>query len=292
MLWRFDSASEHGEVEVAVIHRPRYDDWSFPKGKLHHDETFLEGAIREVTEETGCRVKLGRPLGEISYEKVTGGTARPKVVRYWAMHAEGGVFTPDNEVDLLRWVSLGEANEMLTHERDREVLERFARGPLLTRTVLLVRHATAGSRGKWKGDDRLRPLDENGVRQAEELVWLLTRWDVREIVSADFVRCSQTVAPLGAAVGLSTKEEPVLSEDVYPERPEDAVALVRACGSENVATVVCSQGGVVPDLLMRIADADGMRLPDDLPYKKGSVWALTFDGGALVDTEYFAPPEL
>lgn len=292
VVWRFDSSSDHGEVEVAIIHRPRYDDWSMPKGKLVRGETFVEGALREVTEETGFRVKLGRPLGEITYEKVTGDVARPKVVRYWAMHAEGGLFTPGNEVDQLRWVPLGVAFAMLTHERDREVLERFAEGPVLTRTVLLVRHALAGSRGKWKGDDRLRPLDDEGARQADELVWLLTRWDVREIVSADFRRCVETVEPLAGALGLSIKEEPLFAEDVYPGREHDAVDLLRSLGSEAVGIVVCSQGGVVPDLLTRLAEADGVELPEGLAYKKGSVWALTFDGSVLIDAEYFPPPEL
>lgn len=292
VVWRFDTSSEHGEVEVAIIHRPRYDDWSMPKGKLLRDETFVEGAVREVTEETGLRVKLGRPLGEITYEKVSGGVARPKVVRYWAMHAEGGLFTPGNEVDQLRWVPLGVAFGMLTHERDREVLERFAGGPVLTRTVLLVRHGLAGSRSKWKGDDRLRPLDDDGALQAEELVWLLTRWDVREIVAADFRRCVQTVEPLAAALGLSIKEEPLFAEDVYPGREDDAVEQLRSLGSETVGTVVCSQGGVVPDLLTRLTAADGVHMPEGFAYKKGSVWALTFDGPALIDAEYFPPPEL
>lgn len=292
VVWRFDSSSENGEVEIAIIHRPRYDDWSMPKGKLVRDETFVEGAVREVSEETGFRVKLGRPLGEISYEKVTGDVARPKTVRYWAMHWEGGVFTPGNEVDQLRWAPLGVALDMLTHERDRDVLERFASGPVLTRTVLLVRHGLAGSRGKWKGDDRLRPLEDAGARQADELVWLLTRWDVREIVSADFVRCSQTVEPLAAALGLSIKEEPLFSEDVYPGHESDALELLRSAGSENVATVVCSQGGVIPDLLARLAATDGVKLPEHLAYKKGSVWALTFEGPGLLDAEYFPPPDL
>ena len=288
-MWRFDSASDHGDVEVAIIHRPRYDDWSLPKGKLVRGESFVEGAVREATEETGFRVKLGRPLGEITYEKVLSGVARPKVVRYWAMHAEGGVFTPGNEVDQLRWVSLGVAFATLTHERDREVLARFADGPVLTRTVLLVRHAPAGSRGKWKGDDRSRPLDEQGRRRAEELVWLLTRWDVREIVAADFVRCIQTVEPLAAALGLSIKEEPLFAEDVYPASEGDALEQLRGSGSDNVGSVVCSQGGVIPGLLDGLSRADGIDLPDDLPYKKGSVWALTFDRRTLLGAEYFSP---
>lgn len=290
ILWRADSGSDNGGVEVAVIHRPRYDDWSFPKGKLVHDETFLEGAVREVAEETGYRFKLGRPLGDVSYIKTSESNSRPKVVRYWAMQAEGGVFTPGNEVDQLRWLPLQDAAAHVTHDRDREVLERFAAGPTVTRTVLIVRHATAGTRQKWKGDDRERPLDSDGARQAEELVWLLTRWDVREVVSADYVRCVQTVEPLAAAVGLSIALEPALSEDAYEDLTPQALELARTCGSDHVATVFCTQGAVIPDLLERLAREDGVALPEDLAYKKGSVWALTFDGKRLVTCEYFPPP--
>jgi len=203
VLWRSAGSDRAGEpaVEVALIHRPRYDDWSLPKGKLSPGESDIEGAIREVWEETGYRVRLGRALGEIRYNKRSRWGTRPKVVRYWAMHAEGGSFIPTNEVDELRWVSLGEAHDLLTYDRDREILAKFVRGPALVRTVLLVRHGTAGERSKWTGDDRLRPLDERGRIQAEGLVRILSRFEVREIFSADFVRCVETVQPLAQPGG-------------------------------------------------------------------------------------------
>src|SRR5688572_5809489 len=110
VLWRLPPEPRNGgpEIEVAVIHRPRYDDWSLPKGKLAKSESFIEGALREVLEETGFRVKLGRSLGEIRYWKNVGGTEREKVVRYWAMQQDGGTFSPNNEVDELRWLPLAE----------------------------------------------------------------------------------------------------------------------------------------------------------------------------------------
>ena len=288
VLWRTANASpEELRVEVAVIHRPRYDDWSVPKGKLVPGESELEGAIREVTEETGYRVQIRRPLGEVTYEKVSGGEARTKSVRYWSMHAEGGLFSPSREVDQLRWMSVDEALELLSHERDRGLVRTFAAGPMLTRSILLVRHGSAGSRSSWSGSDDQRPLDESGVSQAEGLVWLLTRFDVREIVSAPPLRCVQTVEPLGAAVGLAIREEPVMSEDAYYGREGEAISLLRGAGSDGTGTVVCSQGGVIPDLVERLSAADIGGPAEPVAARKGSVWSLTFAEQKLVAAEYF-----
>jgi 8-oxo-(d)GTP phosphatase len=295
VLWRSISRDRGGEplVEVALIHRPRYDDWSLPKGKLAPGESEIEGAVREVWEETGFRVRMGRPIGEIRYVKRNSfGEERPKVVRYWAMHADGGQFLPNHEVDELRWLPLNEASELLTHPRDREILERFVRGPAILRTVLLVRHAFAGSRADWTGDDRLRPLDERGRRQAEGLVRLLSRFEVLDIVSADFVRCVQTVEPLADSIGLSIKEEPLLSELGYPGHEVEAVEMIRALGTADAAAVACTQGDVVPDLLNRLARHDHVDLPEPLVYKKGSTWVLSFDGERLFGADYIPAPRI
>lgn len=289
VLWR-NGADE--TIEVGVIHRPRYDDWTFPKGKLSSGESDMDGAVREVLEETGHRVTIGRPLGEVRYMKMQGGTTRPKVVRYWAMHADGGSFSKNREVDELRWVPIGEANDLLTHAHDQELLKRFVSGPALTGTVLLVRHASAGDREKWTGDDRERPLDETGWQHAQELVRLLARFEIQQVVSADFARCVQTVAPFADAVGLPIDEDDLFSENGYPAHEQEAVHLVRKLGESLTTTVVCSQGDVIPDLLSRLAREDHVDLPEPLPKKKGSVWSLTFDGPRLFSAEYFPPPRV
>ena len=290
VLWRTaNSSTDSPGVEVAIIHRPRYDDWSIPKGKLVPGESEIEGAIREVTEETGYRVQIRRPLGEVAYQKGSGPGQRMKTVRYWSMHAEGGIFSPSREVDQLRWVSIDEALSLLSHKRDLAILRTFAEGPVLTRSILLLRHGSAGNRSGWPGDDDTRPLDETGVAQAEGLVWLLTRFDVREIISAPPLRCVQTVEPLGAAVGLTIREDPVISEDGYYEHERQALDLLRKSGTDGTATVVCSQGGVLPDLLTRLAAKDSVGLAEPVVAKKGSVWSLTFAGGKLLAAEYFAP---
>jgi len=290
VLWREANTDvADPAVEVAIIHRPRYGDWTLPKGKLAAGESEVDGAIREVLEETGYRVRLGRALGETRCFKEQAGFLRPKVVRWWAMEASGGGFTPTREVDNLRWVSLADAHEALTRETDRELLERFVRGPAPTREVLVVRHASAGSRSGWVGDDHLRPLDESGYRQAEELVRLLAHFDPSEIVSADFLRCRQTVEPLAEALGLEVRETPIVSEEGYPGHEAEAVELLRSVGGPHHTSVVCSQGDVIPDLLARIATADAVDLPAE-PSKKGSTWALTFQLDRLIGCEYFPPP--
>ncbi len=113
-------------IEVVVVHRPKYDDWSLPKGKLEEGESFATAAAREIVEETGAHGELGADLGEIRY---TDHKDRPKVVRWWAMRAEepgaeGESDDPD-EVDEVRWVSLRRAQKLLTYDTDREVLARF-----------------------------------------------------------------------------------------------------------------------------------------------------------------------
>lgn len=112
-----------GEPEVLVVHRPRYDDWTLPKGKLEPGETLSLCALREVGEETGLDVELGPFVADVTYRDHRG---RRKGVRYWSMAAVGGGFVPNDEVDRVRWGSLADVRRALTHDVDREVLDRFA----------------------------------------------------------------------------------------------------------------------------------------------------------------------
>jgi 8-oxo-dGTP pyrophosphatase MutT (NUDIX family) len=110
---------------VLLVHRPRYDDWTIPKGKLEPGETHEQAARREVLEETGLDCELGRELPSTSYRDRKG---RLKTVRYWAMHPLAGVPAPSREIDDVRWASLAEAERLLTHEHDGQVLHAFAEG--------------------------------------------------------------------------------------------------------------------------------------------------------------------
>ncbi len=115
VVWRRGPAG----MEVVVVHRPRYDDWSLPKGKLEEGEDDVACALREVEEETGLVCELGPELASARYRDSAG---RPKVARYWAMRAVRGELQPSNEVDDARWLPIAEADRILTYERDREVL--------------------------------------------------------------------------------------------------------------------------------------------------------------------------
>jgi 8-oxo-dGTP diphosphatase len=121
VVWR---RADDGTIEVLLVHRPRYDDWSLPKGKLDPGETDEGAALREVEEETGLRCRLGAELVGTSY---VDGKGRPKTVRYWAMEPEGGDFTPSDEVDELLWLPVEQALGRMTYRRDDIVLEDFAR---------------------------------------------------------------------------------------------------------------------------------------------------------------------
>jgi 8-oxo-dGTP pyrophosphatase MutT (NUDIX family) len=122
VVWR---VGPDGDIEVALIHRPRYDDWSFPKGKLFPSETPAEAAVREVGEETGFRCRMGKVIGSHRYRD---SRARWKEVTYWLMEWVEGRFDPSDEVDRLRWVPLAEAERVLTYHRDRELLRNLRIG--------------------------------------------------------------------------------------------------------------------------------------------------------------------
>jgi len=119
VMWRKNNAG----LEVLLVHRPKYDDWTLPKGKLDDGESAEDAALREVEEETGFRVSLGAELPATDYHDRYG---RPKNVRYWVMDVLGGDFHPNREVDEVRWLPLESAKQALTYPRDRGVLDAFA----------------------------------------------------------------------------------------------------------------------------------------------------------------------
>ncbi|HEX6754329.1 MAG TPA: NUDIX hydrolase [Mycobacteriales bacterium] len=286
LLWR---STEVGP-EIAIVHRPRYDDWSMPKGKLVPGELPLHAAIREVFEETCIRPTVGRRLPTQEY---TLGPDR-KTVDYWAMSAsDGGAFVPNPEVDVLRWVRPAEAATWLSYDRDRDLLRAFLAIPPPTATLLFVRHGRAGSRSGWQGDDDLRPLDEVGRRQAEALRAALPWFGPDRVHAASMVRCTDTVAPLAADLGVPVELEPSLTEQAYADDPDRALRRVHELVAAGGVPVVCSQGGVIPGLIDRLAEDGGVRIRRRRgmpPSRKGSVWTLSFVDGRLAAADYY--PEL
>jgi 8-oxo-(d)GTP phosphatase len=274
--------SPSGEIEVALVHRPRYDDWSLPKGKPHVGEILPITAVREVTEETGHTVTLGARLGCTRYLVPWG----QKVVHYWAARPTGGSFSPSEEVDELRWLPLAKAVDLLTHRHDRTLLAGLNGPTAVTSTVLLVRHAEAGEREAWHGDDDLRPLTTAGQRQAEDLRMVLPLFGAQRVYSAPPLRCHQSVEGVAADLKVPIITEPRLSENGYLTNPAAGLSrLIEIATEPGGPAVVCSQGKVIPDLVSRLADAAGVELPD-VRSRKGSYWGLFFSG------ESFGPPVL
>jgi 8-oxo-(d)GTP phosphatase len=286
VLWRPDPVGPDGSPLIAVIHRPRYDDWSLPKGKVDPGETEPVTAVREIFEETGCRARLGRRLLSVSYPIEAG----VKKVRYWAARAtECEEFTPNHEVDQLRWLSVADAARTLTYPHDRKVLRRFAKQPSDTKTVLIVRHATAGRKSRYKGDDRNRPLDKHGRAQAESLVDLLLAFGASHIHAADRVRCHQTVEPLAQELSDDIRNEPTLTEEAFADDRKQARQRVIEIAAKSGTRVICTQGKVIPDLLAWWCERDGVR-PDKSRNRKGSVWVLSLSDDKLLAADHIDTP--
>ena len=284
VLWR--SSDDGGEPEVAVIHRPRYDDWSLPKGKVELGENEPLTAVREVLEETGYACHLGRRLTSVSYAVEKQGI---KKVRYWAAHIVDGDFTPNDEVDELKWLPVSAAVKQLQYARDRKVLRRFAKFPPDTKTILIVRHGTAGSKSRYKGDDRLRPLDKRGRAQAESLVGQLLAFGADTLYSADRTRCHQTIEPLAEELGVGIGNEPLLTEEAYADDRKAARRRILEIAAADGTPVICTQGKVIPDLIEWWCDRDGVR-PDKSRNRKGSTWVMSSLQGTLIAADHIGSP--
>lgn len=258
-----------------MVHRPRYDDWSWPKGKPWQGEVLAATAAREVAEETGHTAVLNRRLGSTCYPVAAG----QKVAHYWGARAVGGCFAPSEEVDELRWLPPGEAADLLSYPHDRALLAGLTGATAITGTVLLVQHAKAGRREDWAGADELRPLTPVGRQQAEALAKLLPLFGVQRVYCAPRTRCRQTVEGLAADLGLPIREEPLLSEEGYHADREAGLGRLLEIAAAGPA-VVCSQRRVIPDLVSRLAREAGLPVADSIPSRKGSFRVLSFTDGS------------
>ena len=285
-LWR---TRDDGTLQTALVHRPKYDDWSLAKGKPEPGEHLLETAVREVREETGLGVRVGRRSVRTRYDvRARDGRRVAKEVDYWLMEVVGGEFVVNDEVDELCWLPVAEAAARVSHDHDRAVLDDLARtdvprGP----AVLLMRHASAGDRADFDGPDELRPLDRAGRAQARRLADVLPLFGPVDVLSAAPVRCQETVAPLADRLGLDVRPLPELGEERFSADPRAGVAVIEELLAGPGVTVVCSQGGAIPSVLLALGvrweGVTGNLWP---PSAKGSVWALAGTPGALTADYY------
>ena len=233
--------------EVLLVHRPKYDDWAFPKGKQDPGEHITATAAREMLEETGVEIRLGRPLRRQVYI-VSGG--RHKLVHYWVGHVLGdddlSSYQVNSEIDDLGWFSLEAAAEQLTYLDDIDLLDQVRKYKKTTSTLAVVRHAKAHKRGSWDGPDPQRPLAEVGDEQARKLVPLLHAFGITRVLSSSSFRCVQTVGPYATEQVLPLVEVDALSEELYDE--EAALALLHDLMSTPGPSVLCTHRPILPRL--------------------------------------------
>lgn len=285
VLWR--TAPAGGGVQIGLVHRPRYDDWTLPKGKAEAGESIFTTAVREIAEETGYSTVLGRHLSRVSYDLNDHTTKR---VHYWSARATGGEFVANHEVDEFDWFDLEKARRRLTYRLDRKILAQFASAPADLHTFLLVRHAKAGRRSQYRGDDRLRPLDKNGRRQAAALVDVLEAFGAQQVFAADRVRCIATVAPLADRLGTDVAVEPMLTEEAFRTDPgATCERMVELARDSSQIRAVCSQGKVIPPVMQWWTQRDGVRLAPNRN-RKASVWVVSLADGVMVAADHIASP--
>ena len=267
--------------EVLLVHRPKYDDWSFPKGKLDPGEHAVTAAVREVAEETGLDVRLGPALAPQRYRMSNG---RWKSVDYWTARVIGdddvSGYQVNDEIDAVEWVEWSAASRRLTYPHDRDTLAEAKPLRRKTRALVVLRHGQARSRGAWKKDDRQRPLVQLGEAQAQRLVPLLAAFDVTSAHTSSSVRCVQTVTPYVDTTGWPTKLYDELSEE--GASVEAVVELVDALVDAGESAVVCTHRPVLPTVL------DALQLPDTT-LGTGSMLVVHHRKGHIVATEVVDP---
>lgn len=268
-----------GDVEFLLVHRPRYQDWTLPKGKLDDGETFKAAAEREVAEETSFKIVTEKKIGTIGYVTPNG---NDKMVRFWLMRTVGGKFKANDEVDQIRWLHSLEAYRALSYLRERTVLERANRylaDPTSGR-IYLVRHAYAGKRSNWTKDDRVRPLSKAGRKQVSLLTDVLSEEPVVRILSSDYKRCHNTVAPLGNLLQIDVEPESSLAEGASAD---EVLKTIRELAHRP--SVLCSHGDVIGATIGRL-HAEGIPLSGEMRWDKGSIWLLQTSRGRVVTGRY------
>lgn len=252
--------------QVLLVHRGRYDDWSFPKGKLDRGEHETTAAVREVAEETGLHVRLGPPLRDQRYTVARG----TKTVHYWAGRVVGdddvSGYAVNDEIDAVEWVDRDEAATRLTYDRDRATLREALGVRRRTQALVVLRHASARSRKAWRGDDRDRPLLQAGRAHALRLVPALAAYDVDRVVSSPALRCLETVAPFAETVGVGPERDDRLSEE--DARGAGVRALVERLvddgGRTRRGALLCTHRPVLPRVFAALGLPDPALDPGEL----------------------------
>jgi 8-oxo-dGTP diphosphatase len=316
-------------LEVCVVHRPKYDDWSWPKGKLELNESHRHAAVREIGEETGVHVALGPRLGEIEYPLDSEGKKgkRPKAkggvtkhVVFWMARPIGnhesamrtaalGPVTPADigEIDKIVWVSVRHARRLLSHAQDRDILDLFVdrmeEGAENSRTLLIVRHGKAESRKQWKGTDADRPITPRGAAAAYALNRELACFAPSRLITSPWVRCLETIEVFSWQTGLSMVPADELTEDAFAENPQAAWERfeeeIEHALNAHITTAVCMHRPVIGEIFehlrtMCVSKSLSKQLVASSPYMPtGNAVALSIvpsdQGPRIIDIQRMAP---
>ena len=276
VAWR--PGADGVEPEVLLVHRKKYDDWSLPKGKTEPGEPLPVTAVREVFEEGGARLVLGRRLTSVRYQ--AGG--RPKRVHYWAARVSGvdAAAVPNSEVDQVAWLPAARARERASYEHDIRVLDDFTSQRADTVPLILLRHAKAVPRSAWDGDDTERPLDGSGRDDAETLAPLLATFAPEaRVISSAAVRCLDTIGPYAELTGAEVRVERALNVRSSGTGPADSAAVIAGAVRSGEPVVCCAHRENLPALqaaAIGVLGAPDAALPEDWgdPLPTSGFWVL------------------
>lgn len=250
VCWR----EERNQLMVALIHRGRYHDWTFPKGKVDPGETLAEAAVREVREETDLKVKLGVPLETVSYQI---DKSKTKIVHYWAARVSdkalaASKFKPDEEVTEVVWVKAAEAFSKLSYQHDRnlltEVIQLRDAGMLRTKPLIILRHAHATPRTEWNGEDGKRPLLPEGKKDAKELIRLLSAYGPKRVFTSPWKRCHDTIAPYAKAHRYKIIMRGELSEMGNAKGPNKTAKVAKSLFMDANSSILCTHRPTLPTI--------------------------------------------
>lgn len=283
VIWR----KVEGELQVALVHRPRYDDWSLPKGKQDPGEALISCAFRETIEETNLKVSFGPYVGDIEYFVADG----LKKVYYWSARLadDSPDFHPNEEVDLLEWLPLDAAIDKATRDSDREILEKFASIPYDSFPLIMLRHAKALAREEWQGEDEDRPLQQLGQQQARRMLSLYQVYGLAQIHTSDAVRCHDTVEQMAKALGIALTITNKVSEYTWKKNKEKAIDYAKELVKVNEPVVLCSHNPVLPRMMEKLTK----KIDFDYPSNKlepGEAWILHHDKKEVLQIDRLDAP--
>jgi 8-oxo-dGTP diphosphatase len=284
VVWRYDG---EGNVHVLLIHRPRYDDWSIPKGKLDEGEQLIACAYREVIEETHLKVSFGPFITETEYYVADG----LKRVSYWAAHAydSNDNFVANAEADEGRWLTIEEAIELATRESDKEVLSVFFKSPFDSQALIMLRHGKALAREEWLGGDEDRPLDQRGSLQAKRMISIYQAFNIEKVITSDAIRCYDTVEPLTKALDLKLKVEKDISEQSWKKDKELAIEFAKEIIKDERTILVCSHNPVLPRMLEKLTKKIDFDYPDN-KLQPGEAWIIHHKKKEVLQIDWLEAP--